>query len=340
MAQGFPETVQQSVQFLDPFTKEQTIKLMEEARGVAANRVDIPTQQVAGFNPDQERAFGLANSGVGSYQPYLNQASGLYDDAAGQYAGQTGAIGEGLDLTRRGVDPTNQGLAAIEGMKTGSQAYQNPYTQDVIDTSLAEINRQSDIDQQGIAAAGIQAGAFGGSRFGIAEAEHLRNTADKRNQVVAQLNNANYNQAQNTALQASQGYNQSGQQYGKIGGQMASIGSGYGNVAQGQGNLAQGLGSLGQMGTSLNTQDVNTLSATGGVQRAAEQAGLDASYQSSLQKAYEPYQRTSFVSDILRGTPSGGQTLSVSAAPLPNPFSQALGTGLATAGLFAPKKAA
>jgi|1_EtaG_2_1085319.scaffolds.fasta_scaffold00505_2 hypothetical protein len=336
--QGFPESVSQSVQFLDPYTKEQTVQLMQDARRAAANRINIPTQEVAGFNPDQEAAFGAARSGLGSFRPYLDDAAGLYGDAAGQYGSQIGGIEEGLDLTRRGIDPTASGLAAIEGLKTGSQAYRNPYQQDVIDTTMAEINRQSDIEAQSIGRAAANAGAFGGARHGILEAEHLRNTADKRNQILAQLNNQNYNQAQGMGLQAAQGYNQAGTQYGQIGGQVANLASGYGNVAQGQANLGQGLGALGQLGTSLNTQDVSLLSTTGGVQRASEQAELDAAYQATLQKEYEPYQRVSFVSDILRGTPSGGQTLSVASAPLPNPFTQSLGAGLATQGLFAPKK--
>jgi hypothetical protein len=338
MAEGFPTEVNQSVQFLDPFTKEQTISLMEQARGVSAKPVPIPTQGVAGFTPDQEAAFASARQGIGAYKPFLDQASSLYGDAQSQYVGQGQTIGEGLDLTRRSIDPTGDALGIVAGMKTGSQDYQSPYTQGVIDESLKEINRQSDIEQQGIAAAGVRAGAFGGSRYGILEAEHLRNTADKRNQIIANLRERGYTQAQDTALKAAELTSNLGSQYGKIGGQVASIGGGYGNVAQGQANIGQGLSSLGQLGTSLNTQDVNLLSQTGGLQRADAQARLDAGYQADLQKAYEPYQRTSFVSDILRGTPSGGQTLSVAAAPLPNPFTQALGTGLATAGLFAPKK--
>ena len=329
MAQGFPTEVSQSVQFLDPFHKEQTVQLMADARSAASDPVDIPTQGVSDFTPDQLESFRLANQGIGAYQPFLDQASGLYDTAAGQYGTQLGAIGEGLDLTRRSVDPTTGALNIVGGMTSGSQAYQNPFTEQVIDAQIADMNRQRDIEQQRIASAGIKAGAFGGSRYGIAEAELERNTAEQRNRMAAQLRSQNYQQAQNTALQAAEATKGIGTTYGTIGGQLANIGGAYGNV---------GLGQLGQLGQSLNTQDVNALSMVGGLQRAKSQAELDAGYQSDLQKQYEPYQRVSFVSDILRGTPSGGQTLSVSAAPLSNPFAQSLGAGLATAGLFAPKK--
>jgi len=355
--QGFPTTVQQSVQFLDPYSKAQQVQLMEEARRVALERVEIPKQEVAEFTPDQEKAFRLSRQGVGAYQPLLTQAgsvdaqgnlTGLYGQAAGQYGavgapgvrgtGQVGAIEEGLDLTRRGIAPTTEGLAAIEGLKTGSQAYQSPFQQAVIDEGLREINRQSDIDAQKIGAQAANVGAFGGSRQGVLEAEHLRNTQSRRNQFIAQMNLQKYNQAQKMGLDAASAYNVAGKQYGQIGGQLATIGGGFGTVAQGQANIAEGVGALGQAGAQLGMQDINVLSQQGAVQRAADQAREDVKYQRQLQKEYEPYQRVSFVSDILRGTPSGGQTLSVSAAPLPNPFTQALGTGLATAGLFAPRR--
>lgn len=355
MAQGFPTEVQQSVQFLDPYTKEQTVQLMADARSAASDPINIPTQQVAGFNPDQTRGFDLANAGIGGYQPFLDRSSDVYDQALGQYGPQGASLEEGLDLTRRAVDPTtgaiNRAAGSAREFDPSSQIdpYFSPYTQNVIDTSLAEINRQSDIEARGIGANAVRSGAFGGSRHGIAEAEHLRNTADKRNQFLATMNDRNYSQA----LQASMGENARvseaergiasltgdlGKNYGQIGGQVANIGSEYGNMAQGQAGIAQGLGQLGQLGTSLNVQDINTISQTGGLQRQASQAELDAGYQQDIQQQYDPYQRVSFVSDILRGTPSGGQTLSVASAPLPNPFSQSLGAGLATAGLFAPKK--
>ena len=201
-----------------------------------------------------------------------------------------------------------------------------------------QINRQSDIDAQKIGAQAANVGAFGGSRQGVLEAEHLRNTQSRRNQFIAQMNLQKYNQAQKMGLDAASAYNVAGKQYGQIGGQLATIGGGFGTVAQGQANIAEGVGALGQAGAQLGMQDINVLSQQGAVQRAADQAREDVKYQRQLQKEYEPYQRVSFVSDILRGTPSGGQTLSVSAAPLPNPFTQALGTGLATAGLFAPRR--
>jgi len=359
---AFPENVQQSVQLLDPFTKEQTIQLMEDARRIAEPAIEIPTQEVAGFDPLQTKAFEEAQAGLGTYQPFLGtaptdiSAAGLYERAARQYDPQAAAIAEGLAETRRALDPTTTALGYAEGARrefdpADIAKYQDPFTEQVIETQLADIDRQRDLASQGIASQAARAGAFGGSRYGIQQAELERNAAEQRNRIAAQLRSQGFQQAQEAAMRENTRLGQLGLQqagavsdigrgYGQIGGQLASIGSGYGNVAQGQAGIAQGLGALGQLGTSLQTQDINLLSQLGGIKRASEQAEKDAAFQQKLSQKYEPFQRVSFVSDILRGTPSGGQTLSVASAPLPNPFTQSLGAGLATAGLFAPKRSA
>jgi len=53
--------------------------------GQAGGVEGIPTQQVAGFDPQQQQAFGLASSGLGSFQPYLNQATQYSQMATQQY---------------------------------------------------------------------------------------------------------------------------------------------------------------------------------------------------------------------------------------------------------------
>jgi hypothetical protein len=67
----------------------------------------------------------------------------------------------------------------------GPQAYQqfmSPYQQEVIDTTLAEMDRQAAIQRQGIGQSAIQAGAFGGGREGVQMAEYDVNTLARRAQ--------------------------------------------------------------------------------------------------------------------------------------------------------------
>ena len=97
--------------------------------------------QVAGQDALQTQAAQLASSGVGSYQPFLTSAQ--------------------------------QALTTAGGL-TGSQAYKqfmSPYQQDVIDATLQDFDRQAAMQRQNIGQRAIQAGAFGGGRQGVAEAE-------------------------------------------------------------------------------------------------------------------------------------------------------------------------
>ena len=64
--------------------------------------------------------------------------------------------------------------AAGLGSLTGPDAFKpfmSPYQQEVIDTTLAEFDRQQAIQQTGLRDAAISAGAFGGARQGIQAAE-------------------------------------------------------------------------------------------------------------------------------------------------------------------------
>ena len=97
--------------------------------------IDVSTlygpQFVAGPGALTTQAESLA-SGLGSFQPFLTEAA----------AAQTRA----KDL----VSPT------------AYQAYMSPYQQDVIDTTLAEFDRQAAKGLPALSAQAIQAGAFGG----------------------------------------------------------------------------------------------------------------------------------------------------------------------------------
>ena len=111
-------------------------------------------------------------SGLGSFQPFLNEAA----------AAQTRA--KGL------VSPT------------AYQAYMSPYQQDVIDTTLAEYDVQAQKGLPGLAAQAIGAGAFGGGREGVQRAEYQAASDRNRAALQAQLLQQGFGTAQNLAQQA------------------------------------------------------------------------------------------------------------------------------------------
>ena len=97
------------------------------------------------------------------------------------------------------------------GTLVGPDAYKqfmSPYQQEVIDTTLAEFDRQQAIADTALRDRAIQAGAFGGAREGVMAAESARGAAANRANLQAQLLAQGFQQAQQAAaadLAAEQG---------------------------------------------------------------------------------------------------------------------------------------
>ena len=109
------------------------------------------------------------------------------------------------------------------GSLTGPQAYQpymSPYQQEVIDTTLAEFDRNQAIQNTAMRDRAIQAGAYGGGREGVMAAESARGSQMNRSNLQAQLLAQGFQQAQAAAAQdlaAQQGLGQYQQQMGQAG---------------------------------------------------------------------------------------------------------------------------
>ena len=141
-----------------------------------------------------------------------------------------------------------QGTTAAGMNQPDIMSFQNPYTQQVIDASMADLERQRLMQQNQLGAQATAANAFGGSRQGIAEAETNRAFAQQGGQLASGLRMQGFN----TALGAAQ--NQQQQQL---------------NAAGQLGNLSQqGFG----MGQAINQQQQQF----GTMQQAINQALIDA----------------------------------------------------------------
>ena len=166
--------------------------------------------------------------------------------------------------------------------------------------------------QNQLAGKAVQAGAFGGSRFGLQQSEMARNAQDLRSRRIFEDLSRNYQQAQAAAQAANQQRLQQGSAFGQLG-QMTS---GIGGAMAGLGAQTQGLGQ----------QDVSQLMGIGGMQQQLAQTGLNTAYQNQLAQQNAPFQQLSSAAGILQQlSPQvmGQQTT----APLPqtNPFAQAAG---------------
>ena len=71
------------------------------------------------------------------------------------------------------------GLGTLTG-PDAYKAYMSPYQQEVIDTTLSEFDRQQTINQQGLRDQAIAAGAYGGGREGVQQAQFMNQGAANR----------------------------------------------------------------------------------------------------------------------------------------------------------------
>jgi hypothetical protein len=135
-------------------------------------------QMVADVSPQTQQAWNLAaNSGNVGMDQY-NAAS----------AGYLGALGQ---------TPSNIIPAQIS--QQNLQPYMNPYTQDVINKTLPIMQQQLGQQQVGNQNQANAANAFGGSRMGVQQGVTQAQGALGMGQMAAQLNQANFGQAQAAA---------------------------------------------------------------------------------------------------------------------------------------------
>lgn len=249
-------------------------------------------ERIAGFTPMQRQAF----QGIQNMQPA--QQLGTATRMAG---------GAGLQALQAGQNYMN--MATNPGAQ---QAFMSPYIQNALAPQMEELRRQSDISGQQNAARAVQSGAFGGSRFGLQEAERQRNLATQQNQV--------YGQGMQNAFQAAQQAQQFGSTLGLQGAQQAAAAAGT-------------LGQLGQTQFGQQQAALNAQSAAGQQQQQLEQQRLQQQYQDFLNQRGYQQQQLAFMSDMLRGLPLTQQTQQIYQAP-PSMLSQVGGLGLAAYGMF------
>ena len=271
-----------------------------KARQDAAQAFDVRKQSLAGLAPTvagqdalQTQAQNLATQGVGSFAPFLQQAQ-----TAGTAAG-TALSGVGLGAT---------------AYQQGVQDFMSPYQSQVIDASLAEFDRNTQIQQQGIRDQQAALGALGSGRAGVQLAEYGTGAARERALLQAGLLQQGFGQAAGARQQ-----------------DIANRGA-FASQQQGLGAFQSGLGQTGQAATGV---DISRLGQLGALNQAQTQAGYDATREATRQAAFQPQEQldryTNQVTGIMGGYP--GQTVSTN-VPNPTPLQTALGVGTTLAGVY------
>ena len=140
----------------------------------------------------QKQLFQMDGKDITGFQPY-KAYGGTYDASGNQTAyDPSKAIAGFSPMQQKAMDMAN----GPEGFAQNVGGYMSPYMQNVTDIQKREAGRQSGIMGQQNAAQATQAGAFGGSRFGIQEAERQRNLAQQMGDIQAQGSQAAFANAQ------------------------------------------------------------------------------------------------------------------------------------------------
>ena len=206
---------------------------------------------------------------------------------------------EGLAPGLGGFQPFLQQAEQLRG-PTAFQAYMSPFQQDVIDTTLAEFDRQTQAGLPSLAAQAVGAGAFGGGREGVQRAEFLSNQARNRAALQAQLLGQGFTQAQNLAAQ----------------------------------DFTRNI-QLAQQTPALLGQQIGALTTLGGAQQARAQQQLAADQQLAQRQAFQPLEAAqtlgSGIVPLISGYPGAQKTVTT---PSPSALQTGLSTGATLAGIY------
>ena len=356
----------------------------------------LPTQTfaptVAGQTQLQKEATQRTQAGLGAYEPFLTGAATTTQAAGAAQQGlaasgllgtaQTGLGTAGQELTAAGtslgqagttlggvspfISAAGTGLGTAAGLtgtgagpasQVGSiQSYMSPYQQQVIDTSLAEFDKQAKARQQAISDQAVALGGFGGGREGVMQSEYQTTSDRNRLMLEAQLRQQGFTQAQ--ASRQADLQNQMALAQGQLGlgqaqlglgaaqagqaGQQAGMAGQRGALAQQQAGLAASQLGLGQYQTGLagalqgfQGTDIARAGQVGAADQAQAQAVLDAQREANRMAAYEPLERLGIygqgVTGLMGGYPAQYQFTN---QPNASPLASALGIGATLGGIY------
>ena len=271
-----------------------------------------PGETAAQFAQRQAQAqqFGITRAGMAELAPKVADETALQVQARG-LAGGLGSFQPFLTKAGTAADAATALTGTGAGTGVGSIAsYTSPYQQQVIDTTMAEFDRQAQIraNQQAAATLGVP-GAFGGGREGVQRAEYQAASDRNRAATFANLQQQGF---QNAAARRQQ----------DLANQMSIA------------NTQAGLGARAQ---DFSRAQISGLGTLGAAQQAQQQAVLDAQRQAAQMAIDEPRQALARFGQGIAGITPGAGSIRIGEAPAAagaSPLMKALGLGLAGADIY------
>ena len=317
-----------------------TPELITQATSGLKN-LTTPGQFASGSNLAQ--AAGLGALTYGNYRP-TEYATGTFSNPfvtgdkpaetkppgsahGGMIGYQTGGdVNVGTDSSQQSpYTNVNYGMSNLQPMQYGGQnvtnvqaSYMDPYMQNVTNIAKREAQRASDIAGQREAAQAVSQGAFGGSRYGLVEAERQRNLGQQMSdldikglQAAYQSGLGQFNTEQDRALRAQQ-LGEASRQFG------ADLGLRGLDTSL---RAASTLGNLGQQQSQADLARLRQQYDTGAAERTFD-------YNEFLRGEKYPYENLRFMREMLQGLPV--QAASTGISPNTEAILAMLGVGSAT----------
>jgi len=242
--------------------------------------------------PNNGQGFDSFRSNAGLPQPMpLN--SGVQQMSAPQQGGYNvnTASAQGLQQAQQGTAAgmNYRPMAIGAPSQANLQQYTNPYETQVVNQSLADLERSRLMAQNVGGAQASAANAFGGDRQGIAEAETNRAFADQAARTASGLRQTGYQNAQSMARQAS------------IANQNAGLAG-----SQQRLNASNQLGNISNLGFGMGQTIQNRMDQQGAMQQALQQQLINAGRQQYAGYTGAPAQSLQYLLSAVGGAPPVG----------------------------------
>ena len=244
----------------------------------AGNLPPVPTSQVASVSPALGQATGMVSNAATNMPDYFGQG--------------VGALGAASNAASQAMATTAGTVGAYDPQSY--QAFMNPYQKEVMDNYTKEMQRQFDISRQGRASQALGAGAFGGSREGVLEAEAQRGFTDRLGAGIANLLAGGYQQAQTQAQKTFEDQRTAQQNAARL-----QLGA-----ADASRGIGQMFGTFGVNAPQATGNLATTLSSLGVTEQQAQQAAFDQAQQNAMAQYMQPFQALQFQSGLVSQFPT------------------------------------
>ncbi len=249
----------------------------QETARLAAGYPVYPGPRIAQFTPEEKAAQAGIVSLVGSQEPTFDIAKGL------------------------------TAASALEDTSGAIQQRMSPYMQNVVDIQKREAERGAESRRQQLAAQGVAAGGYGGTREAFMQSELDRNLQQQLGDIQATGSQAAFQQAQ----------------------------QGLANLRQRQAQAGQQMAGMAPLQSGVQFKELGALAGIGEQQRQQQQKALDLGFQQFREEQTYPEASLQQYQSIIRGFPLQPTTTQTQQSILPTPSlgQQLIGMGTGALGL-------